>query len=170
MTRLIVITQGEHCASADPDVIISTLLGSCVACCLWDPLAEVGGMNHILLAANPKGPDEGPNPAGINAMELLINDLLKLGARRNRLLAKAFGGAKMVSGLSSIGPANARFALDFFRRENIECTSQSLGGDKARYVIFTPATGAVRIKTHQREAPKPDPIVSHTSGNGLELL
>lgn len=170
MTNRIVITQGEHFTSADPETTISTLLGSCVACCLWDPLAEVGGMNHILLAANPRAPAEGPSLSGINAMELLINDLLKLGARRTRLQAKAFGGAQMISGLSSIGPANARFALGYLSRENIECTSQSLGGDRARHVIFVPTTGAVRVKIQPHEAPEPSLTEVSQGGNGLELL
>lgn len=170
MPKRIVITQGEHFATADPETTISTLLGSCVACCLWDPLAEVGGMNHILLASGAGASANGPSLGGINAMELLINDLLKLGARRNRLIAKAFGGAQMVSGLSSIGPDNARFALDYLRRENIVCASQSLGGDMARQVVFTPTSGAVRVKVQQREAPEANLADLQQSGNGLELL
>lgn len=170
MSANIVITQGEFAASDRRDQTISTLLGSCVACCLWDPKAQVGGMNHILLASRGDGSDEGANLAGINAMELLVNDLLKYGARRSRLVAKAFGGARMISGLSRIGPANAAFVLDYLRREHIECVSQSLGGTKARHVVFSPSTGAVRLRMHdsvpqERPTPRPEAI-----GNGLELF
>jgi chemotaxis protein CheD len=169
--KRVVITQGEHAVGSDPDVSISTLLGSCVACCYWDPVANVGGMNHILLATTTKQMASCDH-AGVNAMELLINDLLKLGAMRNRLQAKLFGGAQMISGLSEIGPANCAFALDYLKRENIPCLSQSLGGDKARQLIFWPTTGAVRMKA-QRDAPPPPPPVAEPvveAGNDLELF
>jgi len=164
-----VITQGEHCALADPEAIISTLLGSCVACCLWDREAGVGGMNHMLLASSA-GKNGVCNLAGINAMELLINDLQKLGASRNRLQAKAFGGAQMVSGLSDIGPRNAEFLLNFLMQEGIDCVSNSLGGESALQVQFTPATGAVRIKRQTKEIPQETPVVVEPVGNGLELF
>jgi len=167
----LVITQGEYCTSADPNATISTLLGSCVACCLWDPVAGVGGMNHILLAARSNSPATASNLLGINAMELLINDILKLGALRSRLLAKAFGGAQMVTGLSDIGPENCAFALEYLESEGIECVAKSLGGNYARQVVFTPSTGAVRVKAQQRlEVEAPPPPAEPSSGNGLELF
>ncbi|MEW9921882.1 chemotaxis protein CheD [Marimonas sp. MJW-29] len=167
--KRIVITQGEHCTSADPDATISTLLGSCVACCLWDPVARVGGMNHMLLAVHPKGGIQSESLSGVNAMELLINDLLKLGAMRHRLMAKAFGGARMISGLSDIGPANCAFAKAYLEREGIECVSESLGGELARHVVFVPTTGVARVKV-QRGAPEIAPVVPTPVGNGLELF
>ncbi len=169
MSNSLVITQGEYTVSADPQVTISTLLGSCVACCIWDPLAVVGGMNHILLASTSRY-DVKCDMAGVNAMELLINELLKRGARRNRLLAKAFGGAQMINGLSDIGPANCAFATAFLERENIRCISQSLGGTDARQVIFTPVTGVARVRARGIVAPEPSRIEPKISGNDLELL
>lgn len=168
----LVITQGEYCASADPEATISTLLGSCVACCLWDPVARAGGMNHILLASRSAGgQNTAANLAGINAMELLINDILKLGGMRKRLQAKAFGGAHMVSGLSDIGPENCAFVIDFLEREGIECLSKSLGGDNARLVVFTPSTGAVRVKAQHRAVDVPPAqVAAPAAGNGLELF
>lgn len=166
-----VITQGQRLVSDDPNVAISTLLGSCVACCLWDPLVQAGGMNHMLIAGRVTGETQAAL-AGVNELELLINDLLKLGAMRNRLKAKVFGGAQMVSGLSDIGAANAAFTLEFLARENIECQAQSLGGDSARNLVFWPCTGAVRQRM-QRMDVQPEPVVPPTpeiSGNGLELL
>ncbi|MFY0648415.1 chemotaxis protein CheD [Sulfitobacter geojensis] len=167
-----VITQGEFKTSADPDTTISTLLGSCVACCLWDPIAAVGGMNHILLASTTRNAAKS-DLAGVNAMELLINDLLKMGASRGRLLAKAFGGAQMIKGLSEIGPSNCAFAMNFLEMENITCVSSSLGGMLSRNVVFTPTTGAVRVKTHQSteveiEIPATPPAPA--CGNDLELF
>lgn len=164
-----VITQGEHCALANESAQISTLLGSCVACCLWDETAGVGGMNHLLLATSARN-GGASNLAGVNAMELLINDMLKLGALRSRLKAKVFGGAQMVSGLSNIGPANAEFVLNFLEQEGIECLSRALGGQSARHVVFTPSTGSARVKTQAAEVPEPVAPVVEPAGNGLELF
>lgn len=165
------ITQGEQAVGSDPDLVISTLLGSCVSCCLWDPVAGVGGMNHMLLTSSAAG--EGVcNLVGINAMELLINDVLKQGGQRNRLRAKAFGGAQMVSGLSEIGKQNSAFILKFLEQEGIVCEGHSLGGETARHLMFWPSSGRVMQKVRrgaveesatQVQAPK-------SAGNDLELF
>ena len=107
-------------------------------------------MNHMLLTVGPAHSTDVPDFHGVNAMELLINDLLKLGARRDRLKAKAFGGARMVSGLSDIGPRNREFVLNFLEKENIPCLAHALGGDQARQVIFQAGDGAARVKAHPR--------------------
>lgn len=150
--------------------VISTILGSCVSCCLWDPKARVGGMNHMLLAVSTKGTDV-CNLAGINAMELLINDILKQGGRRERLRAKAFGGARMVAGLSDIGQINSAFTLDYLEKEGIRCDKHSLGGGKARQIMFWPATGRAMQKTRvDRVLEDEFPDVLDETGNGLELF
>lgn len=165
----LVITQGEHAISRDGDTCISTLLGSCVACCMWDPVEGIGGMNHMLLAHRPHSPGSA-DLSGINEMELLINGLLKLGARRDRLLAKAFGGASMVSGLSDIGASNGDFTLKFLSREGIECVSHSLGGTLARQLVFWPVTGVVRQKLVNAAPPQSiNPAQTAPTGNGVEL-
>ncbi|MEM6939205.1 MAG: chemotaxis protein CheD [Pseudomonadota bacterium] len=170
-TKRYVITQGEHRAVAEPDAVISTLLGSCVACCLWDPEVGVGGMNHMLLASSGRG-NSMCNLAGVNAMELMINDMLKLGALRGRLRAKAFGGARMISGLSDIGPKNAEFVMSFLEQEGIACQSSSLGGSQARHVLFTPSTGAAKVKVQSADVPEPAPQPAPVpqKGNDLELF
>lgn len=158
----IFIAQGEHAIASGPDAVISTLLGSCVAVCLWDPVAGIGGMNHFLL------PDEGVTSLGMsgygaNAMELVINGLIRRKAQRSRLRAKLFGGAMMISGLSNVGKRNAEFARSYLLRENIPCDSQSLGGTQARRVEFWPADGRVRIKFLSDDpiaAPPPKPAVA----------
>lgn len=165
------ITQGEQAVGSDPDFVISTLLGSCVSCCLWDPVASVGGMNHMLLTSSAA--ESGvSNLVGINAMELLINEILKHGGQRNRLRAKAFGGAQMVSGLSQIGRNNSEFILKFLDQEGITCEGHSLGGETARHLMFWPATGRVMLKIRS-DAPKEtiSQIQAPTSaGNDLELF
>ncbi len=116
-----------------------------MASCLYDEQTHIGGMNHFLLPENTGSPIQVAS-FGVNAMELLINDMIKLGARRDRLQAKVFGGARMIAGLSDIGARNAQFILEFLRREGIECTGQSLGGTQARHVWFWPDSGRARQK------------------------
>ncbi|MEM6341655.1 MAG: chemotaxis protein CheD [Pseudomonadota bacterium] len=145
MENRIHITQGEFAIGNRPEIVITTLLGSCVACCIWDPKAGIGGMNHMLRAAQSVG-SKYTNVAGINSMELLINALVKQGARRDRLVAKAFGGACMISGLSDVGWRNAEFTMKYLADEEIDCLGHSLGGKQARNLRFWPATGRVMQK------------------------
>lgn len=142
-TKTITVVQGDYAVSADPHVVMSTVLGSCVAVCLFDARAGVGGMNHFLLAGSGAA-KSADLKYGVNAMELLINRVLRAGGERRNLQAKLFGGARMTDHSRDIGRSNADFALEFLEREGIPCVSQSLGGDKARRVQFTPSTGAAR--------------------------
>lgn len=134
------IVQGEYRVSGEANEVITTLLGSCVAACIHDPVARVGGMNHFLLPGEASGAER----YDVHLMELLINGLLKLGASRDKLQAKLFGGAQMMRGLSDIGSSNARFAREFLGREGIALTGTSLGGEIGRRVQFWPATGRAR--------------------------
>lgn len=162
------ISQGEYAVGDGVGGSISTILGSCVATCLYDPQAMKGGMNHFLL---PEGSGSGAPAAsfGINAMELLINALIKSGAHRGRLHAKVFGGARMIAGLSDVGARNAEFVLDFLRREGITCTGQSLGGTQARRVQFWPEDGRARQKL-LGESQLVETIPPPKPGNGVELF
>lgn len=139
------ITQGEFATGTSENVVISTILGSCVSACLWDPVAGVGGMNHILL---PDGNREGGvvQGSGVNAMELLINAIIREGGIKARLEAKLFGGGKMISRFSDVGLRNGEFALSFLEAEGIHCQSQSLGGEQARRIQFWPYSGRARQK------------------------
>lgn len=146
MTRsgtIITVVQGEYAVSKEVDVRMSTVLGSCVAVCMYDPIKKVGGMNHFLLASSSNS-DSSDLKYGVNAMELLINRLLRLGAERHNLAAKLFGGARMTDHARDIGAGNAAFAVDFLEKEGITCTASSLGGTNARRVEFRPTTGAAR--------------------------
>ncbi len=148
--RFITLTQGEFHASCDA-VVLSTILGSCVAVCLHDPGSGIGGMNHFLLPEGRDAHDARSERYGVNAMEQLINALLRLGARRGGLVAKAFGGANMSPRLSPIGDANACFTREFLSSEGIPCLAESYGGMNARRVLFWPATG----KAQQMIVPGP---------------
>jgi chemotaxis protein CheD len=136
---------------------ISTLLGSCVAACLWDPTVRVGGMNHFML---PGEAGEAPSPwavsarFGVYAMDVLINEMVHLGADRRRLVAKVFGGARVLQGFDKldVGAMNARFVLNFLEEEGIPIAAQDLLGDSPRKVHFFPATGKVQVRRLQLQA------------------
>jgi chemotaxis protein methyltransferase CheR len=146
------IEAGEVHASSRP-VEIRTLLGSCVAACLYDPVARVGGMNHFML---PNGSDDSLSPAryGVHAMELLINDIMKMGGSRPRLQAKVFGGAKVIR-LERRGPdvgtLNADFVIDFLSTEGIAVAARQLGGTSPLEVRMEADTGRVRVRPLRSE-------------------
>ena len=140
------VIQGDYAVSDNAGDVITTILGSCVATCLYDPIAKIGGMNHFLLPGEKNAISCSSESYGLNAMELLINSLLKLGAKRSRLEAKLFGGAQIVQGLSDVGRQNGNFATDFLAFEGIPCVSKSLGGKMARRLRFWPASGRVQMK------------------------
>jgi chemotaxis protein CheD len=143
--RYIYITQGECRISSDPITLLSTVLGSCVAACIWDPQAGVGGMNHFLLPFGPAAGRVDPLRYGVHSMEVLTNELLKQGANRKYLQAKLFGGATMLANLGRIGESNASFARDYLANEDIPCLAEDLGGTHARRVVFHPTSGQARL-------------------------
>ncbi|HAE22961.1 MAG TPA: chemotaxis protein CheD [Spirochaetaceae bacterium] len=141
----ILLRPGEHTA-IHGKAVLQTLLGSCVAACLYDEGSGVSGMNHFLLA-NKRFAKSMPINAtdagryGINAMELLINDMLKLGAKKNRLKAKVFGAGNIISSVASdnflcIGDVNSRFIREFLATEGIQVVSEDLGGELGRVIHF----------------------------------
>lgn len=141
----IYIAQGDYAVSDSEDAVISTILGSCVATCLWDPISRVGGMNHFLLPHGPCSRND-VSSFGANSMELLINGLVRSGAVRARLRAKVFGGAEMYKGLTNAGNENGKFVLAYLQREGIPCDGKSLGGSQARRIEFIPVLGKARQK------------------------
>ena len=145
--RKINIIQGEHAVVSEPGVVISTLLGSCIAVCLHDGVARLGGMNHFLLGDPGEGHKLSPSDLqryGVHAMEVLINALMKKGAVRGRLKAHVYGGATMVAGLGPIGTNNAAFARRFLETEGIGIVHFDLGGASARKIEFIPFEGKTR--------------------------
>jgi chemotaxis protein CheD len=143
--RRVNVVQGEYNVSADPSVVFTTILGSCVAACIRDPVAGVGGLNHFLLPGNDNSDRTTEvERYGVHLMELLVNGLMKMGARRDRLEAKLFGGAKMMERLSDIGKLNASFAERFLQHEGIRMVGGSLGGEQGRRIQFWPVSGRAR--------------------------
>jgi len=162
------IILGDVKATKGP-AVIKTLLGSCVAACMYDPETGIGGMNHFSL---PGVSDEGANARyGAYAMELLITSLMKKGADRTRLKAKVFGGGKVLDVASerlNVGKRNAEFVLKFLSDEGIPVLAQSLGGTKGLMVRFRPHTGQAFAKPLAgRELP---PIVEREEKFTTELF
>lgn len=146
VVRLAVL-QGECRVSDDAAVVLTTLLGSCIACCLHDPFAGAGGLNHFLLPGPPLAQDrhhDAPERYGLHAMETLVEGMLALGATRATMRARLFGGANLHPGMHAIGTDNARFARRFLRESGIALAAADVGGDHARRLEFQPASGRVR--------------------------
>ncbi|CAN5192095.1 chemoreceptor glutamine deamidase CheD [soil metagenome] len=142
------VLPGEYQVSAD-DMVLTTVLGSCVSACIWDRAAGVGGMNHFML------PDTGEPDAtgaagryGVYAMELLINELMKRGARRERLEAKLFGGGNVMRNFTTlnVGERNAAFAEKFLETERIRVTARDLLDIFPRKVAFFSKSGRALVK------------------------
>ena len=142
--RMVHVPQGRYELSDAPDAVMVTVLGSCVSACLHDPVRGIGGINHFLLP-EADASDRRVVNYGSWAMEALINALLHRGARKERLEAKLFGGARVLSLASDIGRANAAFAEGFLRNEGIACTARSLGGTAARKLRYWPASGRAQV-------------------------
>jgi chemotaxis protein CheD len=137
------VLPGEYFVSGD-DVLIMTVLGSCIAACVWDGKARIGGMNHFML---PEGED-GSGRYGSYAMELLLNEMIKMGARRETMQAKVFGGGAVMAGFTTmnVGERNTKFVLDYLATERIPVVSQDVLDIHPRKVCFFPVTGKALVK------------------------
>lgn len=143
------VMQGQVRVSGDSRVELTTVLGSCVAACFFDPAMGIGGMNHFLLS-EPRGSSTAnclDEHYGVYLMECLINEMLTRGATRGGMRAHLYGGANLHAGMSAIGTLNARFAITFVQRERIALVHTDLGGTAARRVDFQPARGRARCRT-----------------------
>lgn len=146
------ILPGEYFV-AGHGMLLVTVLGSCVAACIRDVDAGVGGMNHFMLPEDGRRDRLGPSARyGTYAMEILINHLLKSGARRSRLEAKVFGGGAVLASLASshVGSRNAEFVLDYLQTEKIPVVAKDLLDSYPRKVYYFPDTGRVLVKKLHR--------------------
>ena len=147
---MVTLFPGEYFVSHKP-VVVSTLLGSCVAVCMRDPYAGVGGMNHFMLPAPGHSASSGAwsvkTRYGSYAMETLINGIMKDGGHRNRLEVKVFGGAKLYEGGGDIGAMNSQWVLEYLDREGLRPIASDLGRDYARSVYYYTDTGRVLMKS-----------------------
>lgn len=143
------VVQGTNYVTDNPEAVLTTVLGSCVACCLYDPVQRIGGMNHFLLPephADIAHDSAEAERYGLLAMELLINAMLKHGATRGDMRAHLYGGANMHSGMQAIGTNNAAFARTFLKNDGIVLSHAHLGGGSARRIDFRAALGQTRCR------------------------
>jgi len=149
------VFPGEHYVSDRSDEMLVTILGSCVAACIRDPRAGIGGMNHFML------PEAGSSSSGWDtasssmrygnvAMERLINDILARGGLRTRLEIKVFGGGNVLNAATNIGHRNADFVEDYLAAEDLPIVAHHLRGSLPRRVHYFPATGKVLLRELQR--------------------
>ncbi len=147
------ILPGEYYVTGG-DEAISTVLGSCISACVRDPQRRVGGMNHFMLPEDAAvGPNDWLNPGaglatryGSYAMESLINDLLKLGAARERLEIKVFGGGQILAAMTDVGGRNIQFVRNYLTIEGYRLTAEDLGGTQPRKVVYFPTSGRARLR------------------------
>lgn len=142
------ILPGEYHV-ADNNIMISTVLGSCVSVCVFDSLNGVGGMNHFMLPGNKLEQGKSLDPSaryGSHAMELLLKHYTKLGGKRASLEAKVFGAGKVMDGMSDVGRQNADFALEYLSSRNIQVVAVDVGNIYPRKVVFFPGTGRAYVK------------------------
>ncbi|WP_438463856.1 chemoreceptor glutamine deamidase CheD [Marinomonas sp. PE14-40] len=177
------VLPGEYYATKERKLIV-TVLGSCVSVCLRDPMTGVGGMNHFLLPTDEREDSDMLTASaryGVYAMEILINHLMKLGARKEYLQAKIFGGANVLPGMpnSKVGEKNSEFVRLYLSKEHIEVYSSDLQGAQPRKVFFFTDTGKVLIKKLKtahiaplvnRESVYQTDISSHTKTGDIDLF
>jgi chemotaxis protein CheD len=144
--RAVKLLPADYYAGAD-DVAIVTVLGSCIAACIRDPIMRIGGMNHFMLPES-SGADGSDARYGSYLMEMLINALLKRGAARNRLEAKIFGGGQVMQSFTNtpVGLRNSEFVLNYLKAEKIPVVAQDLLGIHPRKVCFFPDSGGCLVK------------------------
>ncbi|MGI9508144.1 MAG: chemoreceptor glutamine deamidase CheD [Geminicoccaceae bacterium] len=158
--NVVMVLPGRHYVTTKDNEMIVTLLGSCVAACIRDPIAAIGGLNHFLLPESENGHWGSTVDAamryGNHAMETLINDIIKLGGMRSRLEVKVFGGAQVIEGVSaqSVGMKNVEFVQGYLKNEGYPVAAEHLGGIAPRRIHYFPITGRVQMRQLQRSADK----------------
>jgi len=155
-TEHVILQSGEYYVS-NGSVQISTLLGSCISVCLYDPVNGIVGMNHFMLSSRGYGKNmpmciTEAGRYGIHAMELIINGMLNIGADRTNMRAKAFGGSSLLQtkgktdNFFRVGEVNIRFIHEFLRDDGIPLVASDLGGDRGRKVFFSSDTYDVYVQ------------------------
>lgn len=140
------VVAGDYYVTA-ADEVISTVLGSCVSTCVRDATAGVGGMNHFMLPDDPRGDATGAVMRfGSYAVERLINELVKYGARRERLEIKVFGAGRMIDSRSNVGEANVRFVRHYLQEEGLVIAAEDIGGPWARRLRYHARSGIACVK------------------------
>ncbi len=172
------VLPGEYFVSNE-DLVIMTVLGSCIAACVWDSRLRIGGMNHFML---PEGAGDTSGRYGSYAMELLINEMVKMGSSREYMQAKVFGGGAVISGFTTmnVGERNTKFVLDYLATERIPIVSKDVLDIYPRKVVFFPVTGKAMVKRLAHAHPETlesqerqgsaSRVVQSTAGGSVDLF
>ncbi len=180
------ILPGEYFVTRN-DEIIATVLGSCISACVRDPVLRIGGMNHFMLPEDiTNGSSSWHDPSvglstryGSFAMESLINDLLKLGARKDRLEVKLTGGGRVLASMTDVGARNIEFARQWLKLEGLTIAGEDVGDTHPRRVLYFPATGRVLMfrlrgvdhgEVVNRERQYQSNLREKPAGNDVELF
>ncbi len=141
------VLPGEYFVTTT-DMVLVTVLGSCVSACIRDREKGIGGLNHFMLADGANSLGSASARYGGYAMEVLINHLLKLGARRGSLEAKVFGGGRVMASLSGsmVGERNASFVTEYLKTEKIPIVARDMLDVHPRKIYFFPNNGKVMVK------------------------
>jgi chemotaxis protein CheD len=171
--EVVTIHPGEYFATSD-DTIISTVLGSCIAVALFDPARKMGGLNHFMLPGEVTRDDiiRSPNAKyGMYAIELLVNELMKLGIRKKDIRAKVFGGGAVLrfadGGMTKIPQSNIDFTFEYLEKESIPILASDVGGREPRKIFMFPTTGKVLLK---RIAPSQVDLVEKEEERYLDVI
>jgi len=162
------VLPGEYFV-ANEEIVIMTVLGSCIAACIWDSRVRVGGMNHFML---PDGEgNDGFGRYGSYAMELLLNEMFKMGARRETMQAKVFGGGAVMAGFTAmnVGERNTQFVMNYLADEHIPVVSKDVLDIHPRKVCFFPVTGKAMVKRLAHSHPE-KLVVEERKGNVASLV
>ena len=180
------ILPGEYYVTREAEAV-TTVLGSCISACIRDPQVGCGGMNHFMLPEETAGGSSSWNAAdggastryGSYAMESLVNELLKLGARRDRFEVKLFGGGRILPSMTDVGKRNIAFAQEFLKLEGFKVAAQDVGDVYPRRIVYFPATGRVLLRhlraidskaIASRETQYRQTLDKSTAGNDVELF
>lgn len=173
------VLPGEYYVTGD-DMVIMTVLGSCIAACLWDSRSRTGGMNHFMLPEGDGADSSGRY--GAYAMELLINEMLKSGARRDNLQAKIFGGGQVMHNFSSmnVGERNTDFVTQYLQTEHIPVVARDVLDIYPRKVCFFPVSGRAMVRRLAHAHPEAlvaqerrgsaDTVAKSTAGGSVDLF
>lgn len=156
--KIVTIYSGNYYVSDDPQVVIHTLLGSCIAVCLFDCEKNIGGMNHFLLPQQNQSKNRSKSDSGwfgLDSMEAMINRILELGGAFSRLKAKVFGGGQVVENLTpfniNVAEANIIFILNYLREKKIPVLAKDVGGCYGRKVLYYLEDHSVLVQRLEKE-------------------
>lgn len=146
MKKKVIIGIGEWAVERNPAILVTLGLGSCVGVCVRDPIAKVGAMVHVMLPDSGGKPTNTPGKFADTGVDIIVEELLKMGAQRNRLEAKIAGGASMFQSAMDIGARNVEAVKKSLQRNGIKLIAEDTGGNKARSIEYDIETGKLLVR------------------------